>query len=338
MIEEHKLNVNKPLQCSYTLWHQDNQRCRQGYWTGTLACPHYRDKTNTTQYIYHSFATLCLCEASDCFIFSSSHLSLVFHFHLFHYLPISEFHLNSTDYTLFLNDHSWGLQIQKPFSWLLKPWGLPYITNHIHRWGLSTCKAHTYLDEHKSHENELKGCFLCVCVCQCFFVHVCVVQEKEIIFHLQHACQSSPFSCTASHQIPSVWQNVLYIHCSKQHVCLPSALCLCAVYSMWQYLFALVQHRKINFDKAKGLVEILFDQLSEEDEGSYTAQMRDGRAKNQFTLVFVDQSKLFSCLSPSHHIDFHYIRQRTTCKKQTQEQTDITFCSEELFHSQMQKL
>lgn len=48
-------------------------------------------------------------------------------------------------------------------------------------------------------------------------------------------------------------------------------------------------HRKINFDKAKGLVEILFDQLSREDEGSYTAQLRDGRAKNQFTLVFVDR-------------------------------------------------
>uniref|UniRef100_A0A3P8S1G7 Myomesin 3 n=1 Tax=Amphiprion percula TaxID=161767 RepID=A0A3P8S1G7_AMPPE len=52
-------------------------------------------------------------------------------------------------------------------------------------------------------------------------------------------------------------------------------------------------HRKINFDKAKGLVEILFDQLSPEDKGSYTAQLRDGRAKNQFTLVFVDQSKYF---------------------------------------------
>ncbi|XP_034030002.1 myomesin-3 [Thalassophryne amazonica] len=48
-------------------------------------------------------------------------------------------------------------------------------------------------------------------------------------------------------------------------------------------------HRTINFDKAKGLVEILFDQLSEEDEGSYTAQLKDGRAKSQFTLVFVDE-------------------------------------------------
>lgn len=46
--------------------------------------------------------------------------------------------------------------------------------------------------------------------------------------------------------------------------------------------------RKINFDKASGLVEILFDNLSRQDEGSYTAQLSDGRAKNQFTLVLVD--------------------------------------------------
>uniref|UniRef100_A0A8C7ZS37 Myomesin 3 n=1 Tax=Oryzias sinensis TaxID=183150 RepID=A0A8C7ZS37_9TELE len=54
-------------------------------------------------------------------------------------------------------------------------------------------------------------------------------------------------------------------------------------------------HRKINFDKAKGLLEILFDQLSQEDKGSYTAQLRDGRAKNQFTLLLVDQSESYSC-------------------------------------------
>lgn len=52
-----------------------------------------------------------------------------------------------------------------------------------------------------------------------------------------------------------------------------------------------LQHRKINLDRAKGLVEILFEQLTREDEGSYTAQLRDGRAKNQFTLVFVDKSE-----------------------------------------------
>ncbi|XP_072548583.1 myomesin-3 [Salminus brasiliensis] len=47
--------------------------------------------------------------------------------------------------------------------------------------------------------------------------------------------------------------------------------------------------RKISFDRPSGLVEILFDQLSKEDEGSYTAQLKDGRAKNQFTLVLVDE-------------------------------------------------
>ncbi|XP_072316366.1 myomesin-3 [Eucyclogobius newberryi] len=47
-------------------------------------------------------------------------------------------------------------------------------------------------------------------------------------------------------------------------------------------------HRKITLDKAQGLVEILFDPLSPKDQGSYTAQLRDGKAKNQFTLVFVD--------------------------------------------------
>lgn len=52
-----------------------------------------------------------------------------------------------------------------------------------------------------------------------------------------------------------------------------------------------LQRRKINFDKSKGLLEIMFEQLSQEDEGSYTAQLRDGRAKNQVTLVLVDQSK-----------------------------------------------
>uniref|UniRef100_A0A8C9SG05 Myomesin 3 n=1 Tax=Scleropages formosus TaxID=113540 RepID=A0A8C9SG05_SCLFO len=49
--------------------------------------------------------------------------------------------------------------------------------------------------------------------------------------------------------------------------------------------------RKINFHKASGIVEILIDHLSPADEGSFTAQLRDGRAKNQFTLVFVDKSK-----------------------------------------------
>lgn len=62
---------------------------------------------------------------------------------------------------------------------------------------------------------------------------------------------------------------------------------------------SLLQRRQINFNKAEGLVEILFDQLSPEDEGSYTAQLQDGRAKNQLTLVFVDDSE---CLTYSETI------------------------------------
>lgn len=66
--------------------------------------------------------------------------------------------------------------------------------------------------------------------------------------------------------------------------------CIVLILSDLYKALCVVQARKMNFDKAKGLVEIMFDQLSKEDEGSYTAQLKDGRAKNQFTLVFVEKS------------------------------------------------
>ncbi|XP_007934065.1 myomesin-3 [Orycteropus afer afer] len=47
-------------------------------------------------------------------------------------------------------------------------------------------------------------------------------------------------------------------------------------------------NRKITFDREKGLVEVIIQNLSEEDKGSYTAQLRDGKAKNQITLALVD--------------------------------------------------
>ncbi|XP_008060365.1 myomesin-3 [Carlito syrichta] len=46
--------------------------------------------------------------------------------------------------------------------------------------------------------------------------------------------------------------------------------------------------RKINFDREKGLVEVIIQTLSEDDKGSYTAQLQDGKAKNQITLTLVD--------------------------------------------------
>ncbi|XP_078094440.1 myomesin-2-like [Mustelus asterias] len=44
---------------------------------------------------------------------------------------------------------------------------------------------------------------------------------------------------------------------------------------------------KINFDKANGIIEIIIPNFSENDEGSYTAQLQDGKAKGQFTLVLI---------------------------------------------------
>ena len=82
--------------------------------------------------------------------------------------------------------------------------------------------------------------------------------------------------------------------CLHSSVCHLSALSWCLPY-VCQRVFARPQHRQIRLDKAKGLVEILFDRLRAEDEGSYTAQLRDGRAKNQFTLVFVDESRSLTC-------------------------------------------
>ncbi|XP_059510392.1 myomesin-3 [Stegostoma tigrinum] len=46
---------------------------------------------------------------------------------------------------------------------------------------------------------------------------------------------------------------------------------------------------KINFDKANGIIEMIIQKFSDEDEGSYTAQLQDGKAKGQFTLVLIDE-------------------------------------------------
>ncbi|KAM8976576.1 myomesin-3 [Pelodytes ibericus] len=43
--------------------------------------------------------------------------------------------------------------------------------------------------------------------------------------------------------------------------------------------------RKIKFDKGNGLVEIIKEDFGEEDKGTYTAKLVDGKASNQFTLT-----------------------------------------------------
>ncbi|NWW11442.1 MYOM3 protein, partial [Oreocharis arfaki] len=47
---------------------------------------------------------------------------------------------------------------------------------------------------------------------------------------------------------------------------------------------------KINFVKEKGLVELIIQDFCADDKGMYTAQLKDGKAKNQFTLALVDES------------------------------------------------
>ncbi|NXY19274.1 MYOM3 protein, partial [Atrichornis clamosus] len=47
---------------------------------------------------------------------------------------------------------------------------------------------------------------------------------------------------------------------------------------------------KINFVKEKGLVELIIQNFCADDKGMYTAQLQDGKAKNQFTLVLMDEA------------------------------------------------
>uniref|UniRef100_A0A8C3VG55 Myomesin 3 n=1 Tax=Catharus ustulatus TaxID=91951 RepID=A0A8C3VG55_CATUS len=46
---------------------------------------------------------------------------------------------------------------------------------------------------------------------------------------------------------------------------------------------------KINFVKEKGLVELIIQDFCADDKGVYTAQLKDGKAKNQFPLVLMDE-------------------------------------------------
>uniref|UniRef100_A0A8B9PTY3 Myomesin 3 n=1 Tax=Apteryx owenii TaxID=8824 RepID=A0A8B9PTY3_APTOW len=46
---------------------------------------------------------------------------------------------------------------------------------------------------------------------------------------------------------------------------------------------------KINFVREKGLVELIIQNFCDDDKGMYTAQLQDGKAKNQFTLDLVDE-------------------------------------------------
>uniref|UniRef100_A0A8C0GBV8 Myomesin 3 n=1 Tax=Chelonoidis abingdonii TaxID=106734 RepID=A0A8C0GBV8_CHEAB len=52
---------------------------------------------------------------------------------------------------------------------------------------------------------------------------------------------------------------------------------------------------RINFDRANGLIELIIQDFCDDDKGTYTAQLQDGKAKNQFTLALVDDTRLVFC-------------------------------------------
>lgn len=187
---------------------------------------------------------------------------------------ISELCLNSTDYALCLGDYSCGLWIPRLFSWL-GPLGLPCIADHIGCWHLSTCKADIYLDGRRSPEVAQKLFPPCPCLFMCLEIRGIISLRRAHVVQTLGLITYSLYTSGCIH--------------------VGSSVCSCADLYCCNICLLFLQHRKINFDKAKGLVEILFDQLSREDKGSYTAQLRDGRAKNQFTLLLVDQSESYSC-------------------------------------------
>ncbi|XP_075459817.1 myomesin-3 isoform X2 [Ascaphus truei] len=57
--------------------------------------------------------------------------------------------------------------------------------------------------------------------------------------------------------------------------------------------------RKINFDKPSGLIEIIKPDFGEEDRGTYTAKVEDGKAANQFSLILTGE-KFDEILSESN--------------------------------------
>lgn len=57
------------------------------------------------------------------------------------------------------------------------------------------------------------------------------------------------------------------------HGILPSPLCS--------------QTHRIKCDKSTGIVEMVMDRFTIENEGTYTVQIHDGKAKNQSSLVLI---------------------------------------------------
>lgn len=47
------------------------------------------------------------------------------------------------------------------------------------------------------------------------------------------------------------------------------------------------QTHRIKCDKSTGIIEMVMDRFTIENEGTYTVQIQDGKAKNQSSLVLI---------------------------------------------------
>lgn len=52
-----------------------------------------------------------------------------------------------------------------------------------------------------------------------------------------------------------------------------------------------VQKYKMNFDKNSGIIEMVMESLTPGDEGTFTFQLKDGKATNQSSLVLIGDGK-----------------------------------------------
>lgn len=58
------------------------------------------------------------------------------------------------------------------------------------------------------------------------------------------------------------------------------------------FLFTLKKY-KMHIDRNTGIIEMFMEKLQDEDEGTYTFQIQDGRATGHSTLVLIGDGKTF---------------------------------------------
>lgn len=58
------------------------------------------------------------------------------------------------------------------------------------------------------------------------------------------------------------------------------------------YFHHCFQKHRMKCDKATGIIEMVMDRFNIENEGTYTVQIHDGKAKNQSSLVLIGDGTL----------------------------------------------